>query len=402
MNYDVLEIRRHFPALETEVGGHPLVYLDNAATAQMSDLVADMVRRQEQRRGNVHRGIHHLSEEATWAYEQARRTVAEFIHADPSQIVFTAGTTDGINRIAWAFGMNRKGGQTALTTCMEHNSNFLPWQQLCRRTHTPFDPVRLTADGELDMEDLRRKLTGDVALLAVTHCSNVHGAVNDIREICSLAHARNIPVLIDAAQSICHMDLDVRELGCDYLVFSGHKLGAPFGIGVLYCRAPMPPVFFGGGMVQTVSLGDADYMDFPYSWEAGTPNVSGAIGLAAAISFRRSLQQDWQLWEQRLLRQAEEGLRMIAGVRILGSPRQRLGSLSFVMEGAHPFDAAKLADCYGIALRSGHHCAPILLQSLGCTYSLRISPNFYNTEEEIAFFLETMNRINCLIKNSRG
>lgn len=383
MSFDVNGVRAQFPALAGTVHDRPLVYLDNAATAQMPRPVLEAVAACESRRGNVHRGIHDLSEESTAAYESARETVAAFLGARPEQITFTSGATDGLNRAARAIEPALGPGDGVAVTRMEHHSNFLPWQQLCARTGAGLRVVPLTPAGELDRDALDRLLTPDVKLLAVTHCSNVLGTVNDIPALCALAHARGIPVAVDAAQSVCHRQVDAAALGCDWLAFSGHKLGAPFGVGVLYSKQPLPPVVFGGGMVERVEDGRAVFAPSPLSGEAGTPNVSGAVGLAAAIRFRQALPGGWMAHEASLLRRTEEVLAQTPGARVLGAPACREGCVSFTLDGVQAFDAAALLDQLGIAVRSGHHCAQPLLRSLGLDYALRVSPAFYNTPEEI-------------------
>lgn len=397
MSFDVQAVRTDFPALRERVHGRPLIYLDNAATAQMPRQVMEAVSQLELRRGNVHRGIHTLSEESTAAYEEARSTVAGFLGAPPERITFTSGTTDGVNRVAWVLGQEMSRG--AAVTVMEHHSNFVPWQQMCRKLGAPFRVIPLDDSGKLDLDEANRLLDEDIGVLAVTHCSNVLGTVNPVQELCRLAHDRGIRVLVDGAQSVSHQDIDVTELDCDWFAFSGHKLGGPFGIGALYSKEPLPPVVFGGGMVETVTAEHTGFAPPPLGGEAGTPNVSGAVGLAAAIRYRRALPNGWQAHERALLRQAEDRLTALPGVRTLGrGPRQ--GCLSFVIDGVQPFDAAALLDQLGIALRSGHHCAQPLLNRLGLDYALRVSPAFYNTEGEIRALAQGLERILPLLRKS--
>ena len=395
--FDPYAVRDQYPALGGEANGKPLIYLDNAATAQMPRPVAEVVTRLELRRGNVHRGIHALSEECTAAYEGARAEVAKFLGAEPEQITFTSGTTDAVNRVADSYRGRLGPGDAVVVTRMEHHSNFVPWQQLCRETGAELRIAPLTETCELDESAFRSLLTGAVKLVAVAHASNVLGTVNDVKGICALAHQSGAEVFVDGAQGICHLPVDVEELGCDYYAFSGHKLGAPFGIGALYARRSYPPVRYGGGMVEEVKDTVTTFAAPPLGWEPGTPNVSGAVGLAGAVRFRRDLPQGWQEWEDRLLLRAEAGLAEIPGVRVLGKPQKRTGCLSFVLEGASPFDVAVLLDQLGIALRSGHHCAQPLLRSLGLEYALRVSPAFYNTEQEIDRFLNGLNRVKQIL-----
>lgn len=374
--FDVEAVRADFPALAEQIHGQPLIYLDNAATAQVPRAVLEAIAEIERCRGNVHRGIHSLSSRCTEAYEQARRVCAGFLGAEPGQITFTAGTTDGINRVAAAFA-RQEGG--VVTTVLEHHSNFVPWQQLCREQGRPFRVCPMLPDGMLDLAALDTLLTADIGLLAVTHCSNVLGTVTPIREIIRLAHSRGIRVLVDGAQSVCHRAIDLQTLDCDYFVCSGHKLGGPFGVGLLYCREPLPPMVFGGGMVDVVTEKETTFLP---TLEAGTPNVSGAVGLAAAIAYRKNLPVGWQAHEAALLRRTGTLLAEIPGVRILGrGPRE--GCLAFTVEGLEPFEAAALLDQLGIALRSGNHCAQPLHQALGTPYTLRVAPAFYNTFDEI-------------------
>lgn len=385
-SFNVEAVRADFPALAERVHGRPLIYLDNAATAQVPRAVLEAVGEIEGCRGNVHRGIHTLSGRCTEAYEQARRVCAGFLGAEPGQITFTAGTTDGINRVAAALS-RQEGGVAA--TVLEHHSNFVPWQQLCRGQGRPFRVCPMLPDGRLDLAALDRLLTEDIGLLAVTHCSNVLGTVTPIREIIRLAHSRGIRVLVDGAQSVCHRDIDVNTLDCDYFVCSGHKLGGPFGVGLLYCKEPLPPMAFGGGMVDTVMEDETTFLP---TLEAGTPNVSGAVGLAAAIEYRKMLPEGWQAHETALLRRTETLLGEIPGVCILGGgPRE--GCLAFTVEGLEAFDAAARLDQLGIALRSGNHCAQPLHRVLGIPHTLRVAPAFYNTFEEIDALAQGLRRL---------
>ena len=393
--FDPQSIRKDFPALSETIHGHPLIYLDNAATGQMPRPVAEAVRDLECARGNVHRGTHSLSRRCTDAYENARRTCAAFIQAAPEQIVFTSGTTDGINRAADAYA--RRSHQGVVVTRMEHHSNFLPWQQLCRAQRRPFRICPLRTDGQIDLDALDDLLRSDIGLLAITQCSNVTGTVVPVREICDLAHSQGICVLVDGAQSVCHMEIDVRELGCDYFACSGHKLGAPFGIGLLYCAEPLTPVRFGGGMVDFVQDKAAVFDDFPLSAEAGTPNVSGAVGMATAISYRQALPEGWQSYEQELLSYTMKKLSRFPDVRLLGDASS-VGSVSFTVRDCSAFEIGALLDQLGFALRAGHHCAQPLLRSLGTQAALRVSPCFYNTREEIDALAEALTQVLAALK----
>ena len=393
MSFDVTALRGAYPALAEQVHGRNLVYLDNAATAQMPLCVAEAVQTLELRRGNVHRGIHALSEDCTQAYEHARNTVADFLGAKPEQIQFTSCTTDAVNRVADALAATLKPGDRIAVTRMEHHSNFVPWQQLCRKTGAEFCILPLTPQGDLDLEQAKALLSPGVKLVATAHSSNVLGTVNDIPTLARLTHAAGGVLFVDGAQGICHEPVDVTTLDCDYYAFSGHKLGAPFGIGALYTRQPLPPVRFGGGMVDQVLDSHTTFAPAPLCWEAGTPNVSGAVGLARALEFRQHLSEGWQTWEYKLLSRLEQGLSDLDRVQVLGHPRRRSGCLSFTVEGASPFDLAVLLDQLGIAVRSGHHCAQPLLRWLGVEYTLRVSPACYNTLEEIDACLSGLKRV---------
>lgn len=391
--FDVNSVRQICPALAGQVHGRPLIYLDNAATAQMPQPVWDAVSRIELRRANVHRGIHAVSEECTAAYEAARAAVAAYLGAQPEQIRFTSGTTDAVNQTAdWLRTQLRPGDRVAVTR-MEHHSNFVPWQQICLETGAEFVILPLTKEGDLDLSAAEQLLAPGVRLATAAHSSNVLGTVNDIPALAELTHKAGGLLFVDGAQGICHEAVDVNALNCDFYAFSGHKLGAPFGIGALYARTPLPPARFGGGMVDEVLDDRTTFALPPQSGEAGTPNVSGAVGLAAALDVRRTLPEGWQAWEDALLSRLEQGLRTMDHIHILGQPRRRSGCLSFTADGASPYDVAVLLDQLGIAVRSGHHCAQPLLRSLGQEYALRVSPAFYNTPEEIDALLDGLRRV---------
>lgn len=397
MPFDAKAVRRDFPALSRTVHGRPLVYLDSAATAQMPRQVMEAVSALELARGNVHRGIHALSEACTAAYEDARGAAAAFLGCAAEQLTFTSGTTDAINRVAAWYG--RTAAKGVAVTLLEHHSNFVPWQQLCLRLRLPFRVIPITEDGQPDIVMADKLLDGSIGLLAVTQCSNVLGTVTPAEQLCRMARDRGTRVLVDGAQAVCHRTVDVTALDCDFFACSGHKLGGPFGVGLLYAREPMEPVLFGGGMVDQVTVASTTFSAPPLSGEAGTPNVSGAVGLAAAIRYRQALPGGWREHEAALLRRAEAGLAALEGVRLLGGPG-REGCLSFVIDGVQPFDAAVLLDQLGFALRSGHHCAQPLLHSLGLDYTLRISPAFYNTEEEIDGLCQALARILPLLRHN--
>ncbi len=388
VSFDVQRIRQDFPALAQTIHGHPLVYLDNAATMQMPVQVMEAVREVELLRGNVHRGIHTLSSRCTDAYEQARSVCAQFFGTEPGNITFTSGTTDGINRVAAAFA-DRPGA--IVVTELEHHSNFVPWQQLCKKTGREFRVCPIQPDGTLNLDALDAMLTEGTALLAISQCSNVLGMATPLEQVIPMAHQRGIPVLVDGAQGACHMPVNLTALDCDYYVCSGHKLGAPFGVGLLYCKQPLPPMVYGGGMVERVT---AEKTTFLPTLEAGTPNVSGAVGLAAALEYRMKLPSGWQTHEAALLRHAETMLREIPGIHFLGSGT-RGGCLSFTVDGVDAFDMAAALDQLGIMLRSGDHCVQILHRRLGVPYSLRLSPAYYNTAAEIELMVNAVRELSA-------
>ena len=397
---DFAALRGDFPILTQELGGRRLVYLDSAATAQVPLPVLERMRAHYlSDNANVHRGIHSLSERSTAAYEAARGTAAAFLGAAPEEIIFTSGTTDGINLVAWMFSEQVLGpGDAVVTTQMEHHSNLVPWQEACRRSGAELRVAPVTDRGELDLPALARLLTPEVKLLAVTAVSNVTGTVNPLETIIPSAHAVGAAVLVDAAQALRHRRIDVRALGCDFLVFSGHKLCAPGGSGVLYAareqQAGLRPVRFGGGMVDDVTDYEATWAEAPQCFEAGTPNYPASIGLAAALEYLQAAGLEAiAAHEHALLAAYEEMLGKFPAVRILGAPRERAGALSFTVEGASAFDVAVLLDKLGVAVRSGHHCARPLLRRLGADYALRISPAFYNILGEVEAVEAALRRV---------
>lgn len=393
-------LRRDFPILEQKINGRPLIYLDSAATTQ---LPLPVLERMQQHycgdNANVHRGIHSLSARSTAAYEAARAAAAAFLGALPEEIVFTAGATDGINLLAAAYaGQLLMPGDAVVATQMEHHSNLVPWQEACRRSGAELRVAPVTDSGELDLSALARLLTPAVKLLAITAVSNVTGTVNPLETIIPAAHAVGAAVLVDAAQALRHRRFDVRALDCDFLVFSGHKLCAPAGIGVLYGKRErldgLRPVRFGGGMVEDVTERSAVWSGTPQRFEAGTPNYPAAIGLAAAIDYLQSAGPEAvAAREQALLAGYEEMLRSFPAVRVLGTPRERAGALSFTVEGASAFDVAMLLDRLGVAVRSGRHCAAPLLRRLGADYAVRISPAFYNSPDEVPAVRSALRRV---------
>lgn len=400
---DWSSLRADFPVLHQTVHGKPLVYLDNAATAQKPRTVIDaLVRYYERDNSNVHRGLHALSMRATGGYEGARTRVARFINAaDPAEIIFTRGTTEGINIVARSFAGILKPGDVILATEMEHHSNMVPWQQVARATgatlrHVPV--LGADAEGGLDMAALDGLLTSQVKLFAFTHMSNTLATINPAEELCRRARAVGALTVIDAAQSIGHMPVDVRALGCDFLSFSGHKMCGPTGIGVLYGRRALlellAPTETGGGMVVSVDYDSAKWKPAPERFEAGTPNIAGAIGLAAACDYLDALGRDAIARHDNALGQlAFERLSGLPGIRIIGPRGGRGGLVSFAFEDVHAHDVVTFADEDGIALRGGHHCNQPLMRKLGLTSTTRASFYVYNTAEEIDVLVESLRRI---------
>src|SRR6267142_1567790 len=380
-------LRADFPILHQKVHGHPLIYFDNAATSQKPRMVLDALRNYYERdNANVHRGIHELSNRATAAFEAARARTAKFINArSADEIIFTRGTTEGINLVASAWGAkNIKAGDKILLTEMEHHSNIVPWQLLAERTGAKLLFFPITGDiGLLDMSRLDEWLTKDVKLFAMTHISNSLGTINPVAELCARARKLGITTLVDAAQSAGHRPLDVQELGCDFLAFSGHKMCGPTGIGVLYGRAElldaMPPWHGGGDMIVSVTLEKSVFKKAPHRFEAGTPNIAGAIGLGAAIEYIEGI-GGAAIFEHdgRLAEYAMERLADLPGMRVLGPSGQRGALVGFVMDSAHPHDLTTFADQHGLALRGGHHCNQPLMRRFGLPGTTRASFYFYN------------------------
>ncbi|GAB6935243.1 MAG: cysteine desulfurase [Bacillota bacterium] len=387
---NVKEIRKLFPILHQEVNGHPLVYLDSAATSQKPLPVIEAVERYyREYNSNVHRGVHTLGTKATEAYEGAREKVARFLNApDSAQIIFTRGTTSALNLVAWSYARRvlREGDEIVITP-MEHHSNLIPWQQAAKATGATLKYVPLRPDGTIAVEDFAQTVTERTKIVAVTHVSNVLGTINPIKTFAAIAHEKGAVIVVDGAQSAPHMKVDVQDLDVDFYAFSGHKMCAPTGIGVLYGKRhlleQMEPVEFGGEMIDTVELYDSTWKEIPWKFEGGTPIIAGAIGLAAAIDFLESVGLDAiRAHEEQLARYALERLRAIDGVTVYG-PEERAGLVTFNVEGIHPHDVATVLDSRGIAVRAGHHCAQPLMRWLGVTATARASFYLYNTEEEI-------------------
>jgi len=388
--YDVERVRADFPILSQTIAGHPLVYLDNAASAQRPYQVLDAIRRYyETSHANVHRGTHQLSVRATEAYEEARHTVADHIGADAAEVVFVRGTTEGINLVAGSWGAASVGpGDEIVLTKMEHHSNLVPWQLLAERSGATLRFVDVSVGEQLLLEDYERLLSGRTRLVAVTHVSNTLGVINPVREIAQLAHEVGALCLVDGAQAAPHQELDMGTIGCDFYAFSGHKMCGPTGIGVLWARRElleeMNPYQGGGEMISSVALWGSTWAEVPHKFEAGTPNIAGAIGLAAAIRYLNGIGLDVvHRYETELISYALDRLGEIEGLRIYGPQEERAGVISFTYRDIHAHDLATILDHYGIAIRAGHHCNQPLMAHLGVDATARASLYLYNTRAEI-------------------
>jgi cysteine desulfurase / selenocysteine lyase len=388
---DIQKIREDFPVLNQKVYGKDFIYFDNGATTQKPRQVIETVSNfYSQTNSNIHRGVHFLSEKSTEAYENARKTVQKFIHArHEHEIIFTKGTTDSINLVAFSFGERYiKEGDEIIISAMEHHSNIVPWQMLCERKQAKLKILYFDKQGELELDKLDGLFNDKTRILAITHVSNALGTVNPIKEIIEKAHRANVPVLIDGAQSIQHFQLDVQDLDCDFFVFSGHKIYAETGIGVLYAKEKylneMPPYQGGGDMVDRVSLEKTTYLDPPFKFEAGTANYVGAISLGAAIDYLNAMGMDKiREYERELHRYATEKLSSIDGVVIYGQAKERSAVISFLINKIHHYDIGMILDKLGIAVRTGTHCAQPVMDCLGITGTVRASLAFYNTREEV-------------------
>ena len=399
--FDVEQIRAEFPILAQEVNGRPLVYLDNGATSQKPQRVIDAIRRYyEFDNANVHRGLHALSERATNAYEGARDTVRAFLNAaDRREIVFVRGATEGLNLVAQSWARPRLGpGDDVVITTMEHHSNIVPWQIVCRQTGARLRVAPIHDSGELDMEAFTNLVSERTRIVAVTHVSNALGTVNPVAEIVATAHAAGAVVVLDGAQAAAHSVVDVRALGCDFYVLSSHKCYGPTGMGVLYGRADLleeaEPYQGGGDMIRTVSFEESTWNDLPYKFEAGTPHIAGAIGLGSAVEFMTEFGLDAiAAHEHDVLEYATEALDEMDGIRIIGTAREKTGILSFVVEGVHPHDVGTIVDRHGVAIRAGHHCAMPLMRRYGVAATSRASLALYNTRADIDALVESLRKV---------
>ncbi len=398
--FDLDAIRRQFPALDQTVNGKPLVYLDNAATTQKPECVIEAVRTfYRHDNANIHRGVHTLSARATDQYEAARERVRLSLNASATEeIVFVRGTTEAINLVASSFGQTLKAGDEILISALEHHANIVPWHLLRTRIGVVLKVIPVTIKGELDLGALPALITDRTRLIAVNHVSNALGTINPVAQIAAIAKQHGVPILIDGAQGLPHGPVDVQAIDCDFYTLSGHKVFAPSGVGVLYARRPwldeLPPYQGGGDMIETVSFEAVRYAPPPAKFEAGTPNIEGAIGLKAALDWHAAL--DWQALkahEAALLERATESLQGINGVRIIGTAKHKVPVLSFIIEGSHPHDIGTLLDAQGIAVRTGQHCAMPVLQFLGAPQgTVRASFAFYNTLDEVDALVRAVHR----------
>ncbi|MFY1831584.1 SufS family cysteine desulfurase [Myxococcus fulvus] len=399
--FDVQQVRADFPLLRQEVRGRPLVYLDSAATAQKPQAVIDaIVRFYQHDNANVHRGVHILSERATEAYEGARETVRGFLNArDAREIIFVRGTTEAINLVAQTYGRKHIGaGDEVLITQMEHHANIVPWRMLCEQTGATLKVIPVDDRGELVLDAVDALLTDKTRILAVTHVSNALGTVNPVKELTRRAHAKGIPVLVDGAQSVTHFPVDVQDLGCDFYAFSGHKTFGPTGIGVLYGRMerlePMPPYQGGGDMILSVTMEKVTYNRVPHRFEAGTPNLEGAVGLAAAIRYLQGVGLSAIAEHDReMMAYATAALESVPGLRLIGTAREKAGVLSFTLEDIHPHDVGTILDREGICIRTGHHCAQPVMQHFKLPATARASLALYNTREDVDALVRGLHKV---------
>ena len=388
---DVYAIRQQFPILNREVKGKPLVYFDNAATSQKPRSVIDaLVNYYTQYNANIHRGIHTLAEEATMAFERTRDAVQQFINAaSREQIIFTRGTTEGINLVAGTWGrQNIRTGDEIIISAMEHHSNIVPWQILCEEKGAALKIIPISGEGELLINEYQKLITPKTKFVSIVHASNALGTINPVKQIIDAAHAAGALVLVDGAQSTVHLDIDVQEMDCDFFVFSSHKLYGPTGVGVLYGKKQlledMPPFQGGGEMIKEVTFEKTTYNDLPYKYEAGTPNIADTIAFKTALDFiHQTGKEKIRRHEEELLVYSTKKLEQIPGVRIIGTAKQKVSVISFVVEGTHPQDIGILLDNRGIAVRTGHHCAQPCMQCFGIPGTVRASFAVYNTKEEI-------------------
>ena len=399
--FDAEKIRADFPVLQQQINGKPLAYLDNGATSQKPQAVIDeLVRYYSTENANVHRGVHTLSQNATDDFDTARSKVQHLLNAaDDREIIFTSGTTDSINMVAQSYGrQNFREGDEVIVSNMEHHSNIVPWQMLRDELGVVLRVVPIDETGELLMDEYERMLSPRTRLVSITHVSNALGTILPVEQIIAMAHAQGVPVMLDGAQAVPHMPVDVQKLDCDFYVFSGHKIFGPTGIGVLYGKAglleAMPPVRGGGDMIKSVTFEKTIYNDLPFKFEAGTPNIAGAIGLGAAIDYVQNVgYESFAAYEDELLDYGTRALEQIDCVRIIGTAPRKTGILSFVMENVHPHDIGTILDAEGVAVRTGHHCAQPVMQRFQIPATVRASMAMYNTKEDIDALVRAIDRV---------
>ena len=399
--YDVEKIRNDFPILQTKVHGKPLVYLDNAATSQKP--ISVIKKAQEyysSMNSNIHRGVHALSQISTEAYESARIKIKSFINAlGKNEIIFTRGTTESINLVAQSYGRaNFQEGDEVIISQMEHHSNIVPWQMICEEKGAKLKVIPINDEGEIIFEEFERIITHRTKFISVVYVSNSLGTINPVKQIIKLAHQNNIPVLLDAAQAVNHIPIDVQELDCDFLAFSGHKIYGPTGIGVLYGKInlleSMPPYQGGGDMISRVTFEKTTYNELPYKFEAGTPNIAGVIGLGEAIDYITNIGIDnIALHEKFLLDYATEVIADIPGLKIIGTAKEKVSVLSFVLDDIHPHDIGTFLDFEGVAIRTGHHCTQPVMDRYGIPATSRASFAMYNTKDEIDILIKGLKKI---------
>jgi cysteine desulfurase / selenocysteine lyase len=402
----IAEIRNDFPILNSKVRGKELVYLDNGATAQKPSLVIDAINTYyKEYNSNIHRGVHHLSQVATTAYEEAREKLRGFINAPKQEeVIFTKGTTESINIVASCFGRNSLNkGDEVIISAMEHHSNIVPWQMICDEREAVLKVIPINNNGELLMEEYKKLLSDKTKLVAVIHISNTLGTINPVKEIIDLAHQKGALVLLDGAQAVPHIKVDVQDLDCDFYAFSGHKMFGPTGVGILYGKSEylndMPPYQGGGDMIKEVTFEKTTYNCLPHKFEAGTPNIVGGIGLGVAVDYMQEVGIDlMHKREEELLTYATEKILKVEGVRIIGEAEHKASVLSFVVEGLHPFDVGTLLDQLGIAVRTGHHCTQPLMDIFKVPGTIRASFAFYNTKEEVDQLISGLERALSMLR----
>jgi len=398
--FEIADIRREFPILFREMNGKPMVFLDSAASSQKPKAVIEALDHYyEHLNANVHRGVYQLSQEATNAHERGREIARDFIHAaSTKEVLFTRGTTEGINLVAQCYGRQFiKAGDEILISGMEHHSNIVPWQMIAEQTGAVLKIIPVTDRGELDMEAFDQLLTERTRIVSVVHISNTLGTINPVSEIIEKAHALDVPVLVDGAQAVPHQQVDVQALDADFYVFSGHKMFGPTGIGILYGKEKwleaMPPYHGGGEMIKTVTFEKTTYNELPFKYEAGTPDISGSVALGVAMEYMQKIGHEAiQAHEQDLLQYATDGLSHIDGIRFIGQAKDKASVISFLLEGAHPYDVGTLLDKLGIAVRTGHHCTQPLMDQFGIPGTVRASFALYNNREDVDRLVEGVER----------